>query len=71
MMAATFAWAVFLEGYVRTPVGWPVRLAFCAVALAIIFAPTGHAWWWAGCGGFAVLMGWEFLVRSRPKERAA
>jgi len=71
MMAATFAWAVFLEGYVRTPVGWAERVAFCAVALAIIFAPTGHAWWWAGCGGFAAIMAWEFLVRPRLKERSA
>jgi TRAP-type uncharacterized transport system fused permease subunit len=71
MMAATFAWAVFLEGYVRTPVGWPVRLAFCAVALAIIFAPTGHAWWWAGCAGFAALLGWVLLVRPYLQERSA
>ena len=73
MMAATFAWAVFLEGYVTSPVGWVERLAFCAVALAIIFAPTGHPWWWAGCAGFAALMGWALLVRPRlrAKGRAA
>ena len=69
MMAATFAWAVFLEGYVTSPVGWVERLAFCAVALAIIFAPTGHPWWWAGCAGFAALMGWTLLVRPRLKAR--
>ena len=27
MMVATFAWAVFLEGYVKSPVGWVERLA--------------------------------------------
>jgi len=73
MMAATFAWAVFLEGYVTSPIGWLERLAFCAVALAIIFAPTGHPWWWGGCAVFAALMGWTLLVRPRvrAKERAA
>jgi TRAP-type uncharacterized transport system fused permease subunit len=71
MMAATFAWAVFLEGYVRSPVGWAERLGFCAVALAIIFAPTGHAWWWGGCGGFVALLGWVLLVRPYVKERPA
>ena len=53
------------------PVGWVERLAFCGVALAIIFAPTGHPWWWGGCAGFAVLMGWALLVRPRMTARPA
>jgi TRAP-type uncharacterized transport system fused permease subunit len=65
MMAATFAWAVFLEGYFTTPVTWLERLAFCAVALVIIFAPTGHAWWWAGCAGFIGLVAWVLFLRPR------
>jgi TRAP-type uncharacterized transport system fused permease subunit len=71
MMAATFAWAVFLEGYLTVPVSWIERLAFCAVALAIIFAPTGHPWWWAGCGGFVALLVWVLALRARFLRAAA
>ncbi len=71
MMAATFAWAVFLEGYFTTPMSWIERLAFCAVALAIIFAPTGHPWWWAGCAGFVALLGWVMLIRPRALGTAS
>jgi TRAP transporter 4TM/12TM fusion protein len=71
MMAATFAWAVFLEGYVTAPVGWPERLAFCAVALVVIFAPTGTPWWWGGCAGFAALIGWVLLVLPYLRARSA
>lgn len=49
MMVATFAWAVFLEGFLDRAIGWPPRLAYGGVALSIIFAPTGHAVWAAGC----------------------
>ena len=68
---ATFAWAVFLEGYFTTPVTWLERLAFCAVALVIIFAPTGHAWWWAGCTGFIGLVAWVLLLRPRALSAAS
>ena len=65
MMAATFAWAVFLEGYLAGHVGWVLRLAFAAVALAIIFAPTGHPVWWAACAGEAALVGAVLALRRR------
>jgi TRAP transporter 4TM/12TM fusion protein len=65
VMAATFAWAVFLEGYVVARIGWLERIAFCAVALTILFAPTGHPAWWGGCAGFALLLGWVLAVRPR------
>jgi TRAP-type uncharacterized transport system fused permease subunit len=71
MMAATFAWAVFLEGYFTVPVRWLERAAFCSVALAIIFAPTGHAAWWAGCAGFVALVGWVLWLRPRSLGAAA
>ena len=71
MMAATFAWAVFLEGYFTGPMRWVERLAFGAVALAIIFAPTGHAAWMAGCAGFVALAGWVLLVRPRALNAAS
>lgn len=71
MMGATFAWAVFLEGYFTTQVTWLERLAFGAAALVVIFAPTGHAAWWAGCAGFLALVGWVLWFRPRAWGRAA
>lgn len=70
MMAATYAWAVFLEGYVVGEIGRLPRLAFGAAALLIIFAPTGHAAWWTGCAGFVVLFAWARSSRGR-RLRAA
>jgi TRAP transporter 4TM/12TM fusion protein len=71
MMAATFAWAVFLEGYLGRPLGWLVRLAFCPVALAMLLAPTAHPVWWGGCAGFAALAAWALAVRGRPVRPGA
>jgi hypothetical protein len=53
------------------PVRWLERAAFCSVALAIIFAPTGHAAWWAGCAGFVALVGWVLWLRPRSLGAAA
>jgi TRAP transporter 4TM/12TM fusion protein len=65
MMVATFAWAVFLEGYLGGRIGWLERALFCAGALAVIFAPTGTLWWGVGCGAIAVLIVWTLAVRPR------
>jgi TRAP-type uncharacterized transport system fused permease subunit len=65
MMAATFSWAVFLEGYFNGPIAWPERLAHCAASLAVIFAPTGTLWWGVGCVAIALLVGWAMLLRVR------
>jgi TRAP transporter 4TM/12TM fusion protein len=65
MMAATFSWAVFLEGYLNGPIGWAERLAHCAASLAVIFAPTGTLWWGVGCVAIALLVGWAMLLRVR------
>ena len=65
MMAATFAWTVFLVGYLGTPLGWIERLAFCGVAITILFAPTGTRVWLAGCAGFLLLVGWVMALRPR------
>jgi len=65
MMAATFSWAVFLEGYLNGAIGWAERLANGVASLAVIFAPTGSLWWGAGCAAIVVLAGWAFVFRSR------
>lgn len=65
MMAATFAWAVFLEGYLAGRISRMERALFCLTALAIIFAPTGHPWWWVGCAAFVALVTWVLVLRAR------
>lgn len=71
MMAATFAWAVFLEGWLAGPLNWLERGAFCAASLTIIFAPTRSAVWLAGCVALALLVLWAFAVRPRLLAAAA
>jgi TRAP transporter 4TM/12TM fusion protein len=69
MMAATFSWAVFLEGYLNGAIGWPERLAHCAAALAVIFAPTGTVWWGVGCAAIVLLVLWATVFRVRLLKR--
>ena len=63
--AATFAWAVFLEGYVTAVIGWLPRLLFGTAALTILFAPTSHPVWWGGCAAFAALLAWTLYGGGR------
>jgi TRAP transporter 4TM/12TM fusion protein len=70
MMAATFSWAVFLEGYLNGGIGWPERLAHCAASLAVIFAPTGTLWWGVGFAAIAILVAWAKLGRARVLRQA-
>ena len=65
MMAATFAWAAMLEGYVNGAIAWIERLLFGVVALVILFSPTGSRWWVAGCAAFALLCLWAAWLRPR------
>jgi TRAP transporter 4TM/12TM fusion protein len=65
MMAATFSWAVFLEGYLNGPIGWAERLAHCAASISVIFAPTGTLWWGLGCIAIALLAAWAMVLRVR------
>lgn len=65
VMAATFAWAVALEGYFNGANGWLERLLFGAVAVTILFAPTGTAWWAVGCAAFGLMCGWAMWLRPR------
>jgi TRAP transporter 4TM/12TM fusion protein len=70
MMAATFSWAVFLEGYLNGAIGWPERLAHCAASLAVIFAPTGTLWWGAGFVAIALLVARATFLRPRALREA-
>ena len=65
MMAATFAWAMMLEGYINGVVGWLERALFGTVALLILFAPTGSRWWGAGCAAFLLLCAWAAWLRPQ------
>jgi TRAP transporter 4TM/12TM fusion protein len=71
MMAATFAWAVFLEGWLAGPLSVLERAAFCAASLAIIFAPTRSMVWLAGCAALALLVLWALAIRPRRAPAAA
>jgi TRAP transporter 4TM/12TM fusion protein len=67
VMAATHAWAVMLEGYLRAPLGWLARAVFGGLALAILFAPTGSITW--GVGVVALIAAHTVIVwRDRQKR---
>jgi len=65
MLLATFAWAVFLEGYLYGPITQLERALFCVASLAIIFPPTGTFWWGVGTVASVALTLWCFTVRPR------
>jgi TRAP transporter 4TM/12TM fusion protein len=71
MMAATYAWAVMLEGYLTSPISWPERVLFGAVSLTIIFGKTGTLVWGIGCAVLVALVVWAALVRQRVIGRDA
>jgi TRAP-type uncharacterized transport system fused permease subunit len=75
MLAATFAWAVFLEGWLNGPLSRVERALFCAASLTIIFAPTRTAIWLAGCAALGLLAVWTLALRPRlfavPRSRPA
>ena len=71
MLLATFAWAVFLEGYLNGPVSLVERWLFCAASLAIIFPPTGTFWWGVGTAASVGLVAWCELLRPRLLPRPA
>ena len=75
MLLATFAWAVFLEGYLYGAISQLERALFCAASLAIIFPPTGTFWWGVGTLASVALTLWCFTLRPRllasPGARAS
>jgi hypothetical protein len=65
MMAATYGWAVMLQGYVTSPIKWPERALFGAASLTIIFGKTGTLTWAAGCALLFAMVVWAILLRPR------
>jgi TRAP transporter 4TM/12TM fusion protein len=64
-LAATFGWAVFLEGWLGALLNGFERAAFCAASVTVIFAVTGSMVWLAGCIALALLVAWALAVRPR------
>jgi len=69
MMGATFGWAVLLEGYVVTAIGWMERALFGAASLTIIFGKTGTLVWGGGCAALVLLVAWTTVIRPRVIRR--
>lgn len=65
MMAATFGWAVFLEGWLGAPLRAIERVLFCAASVTIIFAPTRSTLWLVGCVALVALAVWALALRPR------
>jgi len=69
MIAATYAWAVALEGFVTSPIGWVERALFFAVSLTIIFGRTGTLVWGLGCAALVALLVWAAVIQPRLIRR--
>jgi len=65
MLLATFAWAVFLEGYLYGRITQLERALFCVASLTIIFPPTGTFWWGVGTVATLALVTWCLTLRPR------
>jgi TRAP-type uncharacterized transport system fused permease subunit len=65
MIAATYAWAVALEGFVTAPIGWVLRALFFAASLTIIFGRTGTLVWGLGCAMLVALVVWATVLWPR------
>ncbi len=65
MMAATYAWAIMLQGYLTGPISWPERILFGATSLTIIFGKTGTLVWSIGCVALLGMVIWAAMLRPR------
>lgn len=65
MLLATFAWAVFLMGWLKGTLRWIERLLFLAVSLALVLTPTLSSGWLLSIAGVLALLGWRFLLAGR------
>ena len=65
LLAGTGTWTLALTGYLGGRLNLIERLLFGAVAVAVIFSPTGHLVWGIGCAGILALLIWCLLLKSR------
>lgn len=65
MLLATFAWAVFLMGWLKGNLGWIERLVFLGLSLTLVLQPTLSPGWTLGMAGMAAILGWRVLLRPR------
>ncbi|MBR3371323.1 MAG: TRAP transporter fused permease subunit [Rhodobacteraceae bacterium] len=65
MLLATFAWAVFLMGWLKGDLGRIERALFLGCSLALVLLPTLSPGWGLSLAGIAGLLVWRFWVRGR------
>jgi TRAP-type uncharacterized transport system fused permease subunit len=65
LLAGTGTWTLALTGYLGGRLNIIERLLFGAVAIIVIFSPTGHLVWGIGCAGILALLIWCLLLRAR------
>jgi len=65
MLLATFAWAVFLMGWLKGNLNWPERILFLAVSLSLVLMPTLSTGWLVSTGGVLLLLLWRFVLAGR------
>jgi TRAP transporter 4TM/12TM fusion protein len=65
MLLATFAWAVFLMGWLKGTLNWLERGLFLAVSLSLVLTPTLTPGWLAAVAAILLLLAWRFVLRGR------
>jgi TRAP transporter 4TM/12TM fusion protein len=65
MFLATFAWAVFLQGWLRGDLNWIERAGFFGLSLGLVVMPTLSAGWAVAVAGLVLLIGWRMALRPR------
>ena len=67
LMAATFSWAVFIQGWLGKALNFGERFLFLAIAGGIVIEPTYSLVWNVSIAALVVAGVWCFLRRERPK----
>ncbi|MDD7971030.1 TRAP transporter permease [Roseinatronobacter alkalisoli] len=65
MLLATFAWAVFLMGWMKGNLGYIERALFLTCSLALVLLPTLSPGWGLSLAGIGVLLLWRLILRDR------
>ncbi|WP_439562883.1 TRAP transporter permease [Roseinatronobacter sp.] len=65
MLLATFAWAVFLMGWLKGALSKLERALFLGFSLALVLVPTLSTEWALSAAGIVALVLWRWLIRGR------